>query len=629
MCVVLALAWHVSACGPTCHDEDGDGRGEGCERGPDCDDHDPRQALRCTTIEERCQDNPTLEGCPCLADLEDVCYAGASETLDVGVCHSGRAECAHGVFLECRESTLPTPERCNRLDDDCDGAIDEWVASPCGGCDPKCSGLVWGEPVAPFTADAGFDVTSAGELTLARTERERRFVWVPNTDEGTLSKIDAVRAVEVARYRTPGARPVRVAVDHRGDVWALDNPVSARARLSKFSSESARCVDRDGDGLQTSQNPAQVLPRDDCRLLDIEVGEPGDDAQALAIDGAQAPDAELAGNAWVGFGAQRVIAYDGLTGEQLTAAELPGFAAYAGSFDAWGVLWLIDRGGQLARVDPLLHPASVRIFQTELACYTLESVCADPEGTLLFAGFGCESVVRYDPSHDRWSDVLVPDLLSPRGLALTATTPWVVYTSGQLSRLDRDPFAVEVAEDLTSDGVTPFESVAIAADSDERLWVVSTQGGPDGRGLATRYDPAEGKVTAQVPVGVGPRGGGDLTGVALGAEFVREGIVRHVFEGSCADAGNGSATRWKALHVIADVGAGGSIEVEVRWAETVEGLAAARWSALGSFPDSADYPVTFPEDGAIEVRLTLRSDQAIGAPRITRVGVEWQCSGPD
>ena len=633
LALALVLTLGASAavgCGEECIDNDKDGRGEGCARGPDCDDHDPRRSNHCETISEICQANPTLEGCPCLADLDDVCYPGPPESLDVGACHSGHADCAHGVFLECRGAKVPGTEVCNRRDDDCDGTIDEWVASPCGGCDAKCSGEVWGPPVVPFAAATGLALTPAQELTLARTARERKFVWVPNTDEGTLSKIDADAAIEVARYRTPGGRPVRVAVDHRGDAWVLDNQAGARARLSKFSSDRDRCVDRDNDGVQTSSSALQVLERDDCRLLDVEIGEPDDDAQALAIDGAQAPNEELAGNVWVGFlRAQRVVAYDGSSGEPLTAAELPKFAAYAGSFDPWGVLWLIDRDGQLARVDPLSEIPTVEILQTELACYTLESICADIDGQLLFAGFGCESVARYDPRTDAWSEVQVPELLSPRGVALTAKAPWVVYTSGKLAELARDPLSIGAASDLASGGVTPFESVAVAADSGERLWIVSTQGGAQGRGLATRFDPALGMVTAQVSVGVGPRGGGDLTGLALGEEFVREASISHVFSGSCADAGVGNSTRWKALHILAEVGAGGSVQVEVRWAAAVDVLADSGFTTVGIFPEENAFPLSVPQDGVIEVRLTLRSAQAIGAPRIERVGAEWACAGPD
>ncbi|HKU40539.1 MAG TPA: hypothetical protein VJR89_20405, partial [Polyangiales bacterium] len=505
----------------------------------------------------------------------------------------------------------------------------EFVASPCGGCDPQCVGSVWGPPVEPFRIGTGLALTRSGELTLQREPRTQRFVWVPNTDEGTLSKVDAERAVEVARYRTPGGRPVRVAVDHRGDAWVLDRPNAAAARLSKFAWEEERCTDDSGDGVQTSHAPEQLLEHDECRVLDVQVGEPGDAASALAIDGAMAPDSELAGNAWVGLSAaQRLLVFDGQSGQQLTAAEMPGFAAYSGSFDSAGQLWLIDRSGQLARVDPRTEPPDVERFSTELGCYTLESLCIAPDGVLLFAGFGCENVARFEPALRRWSDVRVPGLLSPRGVARAAAAYWVVYTSGQLAKLDAEALALDAARELASDGMLPYESVALAADSSERLWIVSTQGGPGGRGLLTRFDPAAGQVTAQVPVGFGPRGGGDLTGLGLGLPFVREATARHVFSRGCSGSGDATGTRWKAVHVIAEVGVGGAIDVAVRWAAAESELAAASFSELGSFPDRDEFPLELPEAGALELRLTLRTAYATGAPRLARAGVEWTCSGP-
>jgi hypothetical protein len=151
----------------------------------------------------------------------------------------------------------------------------------------------------------------------------------------------------------------------------------------------------------------------------------------------------------------------------------------------------------------------------------------------------------------------------------------------------------------------------------------------DGRGVATRFDPTLGRATAHVTVGRGPRGGGDLTGLSLADEFVREASIQRVFEGSCANAGVGNATRWKALHLIAEVGAGASIRIQVRWAQSADALAEAAFADAGTFPESKDFPLKLPPEGVIEVRLTLQSTYATGAPRITRVGAEWACSGPD
>jgi len=70
-------------------------------------------------------------------DLYKACYAGPSETLNVGECKSGTLTCAAGqwggvwpgttVFMEdyCEGQVLPIEEICNGKDDDCDGVIEE------------------------------------------------------------------------------------------------------------------------------------------------------------------------------------------------------------------------------------------------------------------------------------------------------------------------------------------------------------------------------------------------------------------------------------------------------------------------------------------------------------------------
>jgi hypothetical protein len=77
------------------------------------------------------------------------CYTGPSATRGQGACRSGERSCAGGAFGPCTGEVLPTPEVCNSIDDDCDGAVDEGnVCAPpctpevCNAIDDDCDGEV-------------------------------------------------------------------------------------------------------------------------------------------------------------------------------------------------------------------------------------------------------------------------------------------------------------------------------------------------------------------------------------------------------------------------------------------------------------------------------------------------------
>ena len=140
----------VDACGNQI-DEDCDGvADENCDQDND----------GVTTTDGDCRDdlaavNPNLpevcdgldNDCDTVIDgIEEACYEGPDNTIDVGACRGGVALCAAGVFGACIGQVTPVDEACdNNVDDDCDGQVDE-------GCQ---------EQVCPDLADGVSIVTTA------------------------------------------------------------------------------------------------------------------------------------------------------------------------------------------------------------------------------------------------------------------------------------------------------------------------------------------------------------------------------------------------------------------------------------------------------------------------------------
>jgi hypothetical protein len=92
---------------------------------------------------------PSPEACN---GLDEDCDGHSDEQIDnrpcgsdVGACQEGEQRCgrAVGEWRGCSGEVLPTDERCNGIDDDCDGDTDEAVACPDGSaCDTERGGCV-------------------------------------------------------------------------------------------------------------------------------------------------------------------------------------------------------------------------------------------------------------------------------------------------------------------------------------------------------------------------------------------------------------------------------------------------------------------------------------------------------
>jgi hypothetical protein len=102
--------------------------------------YDPMTAI-CSTEPEGSADESVPEICNNLDDdcdgesdehpelLGMACYTGPAGTAGIGACRTGVRICVNGQpSAACTGEVLPGAERCNGLDDDCDGQVDEAVA---------------------------------------------------------------------------------------------------------------------------------------------------------------------------------------------------------------------------------------------------------------------------------------------------------------------------------------------------------------------------------------------------------------------------------------------------------------------------------------------------------------------
>ncbi len=102
-------------------DPDQDGDGT-----PNEDDCAPQDALRFPGANERC--NGLDDDCDGDADegVNRSCYEGPEETAGAGACQLGTETCTDGEWSACEGQVLPEPaEICDSVDNDCDGRVDE------------------------------------------------------------------------------------------------------------------------------------------------------------------------------------------------------------------------------------------------------------------------------------------------------------------------------------------------------------------------------------------------------------------------------------------------------------------------------------------------------------------------
>ncbi len=257
---------------------------------------------------------------------------------------------------------------------------------------PTISGLVTSRT---YTLDADFDEgilvgveheTVHDQLQLSKFTEPLPFIWVPNTGEGTVSKVDTNTGKELGRYRVAPyfiCDPSRTTVDLEGNCWVGCRNAGTVVKIGLF--EAGSWVDRNSDGIpQTSQDlnndgditGAELLPfgQDECVLFEVllrpgymgtftpgtipltsyDYGHWTTSPRGLAIDASN--------NLWAGTWNPCKYHYiNGSTGAILKTVDLTGrHQAYGAVIDSKGILWSSSTTlKHMMRMDPSTSPPTV------------------------------------------------------------------------------------------------------------------------------------------------------------------------------------------------------------------------------------------------------------------------------
>jgi streptogramin lyase len=359
------------------------------------------------------------------------------------------------------------------------------------------------------------------------------YIWIANSPQNTVSKIDTLTGEEVGRYLAGPAgqgEPSRTSVNLYGDVAIANRGATGSpGGVTKIAAKEEDCVDKNGNGtIETSNGPGTVFAwdEDECVLWNVEI--PSDDhrrgPRPIAWEGLAEGCVAMNPRLWIGWydranNTGKFQRLDGETGMMVDAVDVPNWSGglewgpYGGAVDKEGDFWVLGwQQGPLIEIDG----ETLEVRRHEVPTPPQDQrwaygIALDQHGNPWIASAG--SAGMFNAVTETWSFVTTGNQ-SMRGLAIDSE--------------DRAWFAVDRIEPLGGCGVGLIDvvtrqviesaielpgcstPVGISIDVEGYVWVVD-----QGANTAFKVNPETHQLELSVGGLAAPYTYSDMTGAGL------------------------------------------------------------------------------------------------------------------
>ncbi len=371
-----------------------------------------------------------------------------------------------------------------------------------------------------------FDV-AGGDTDVDLCGCDTNYIWIANSGESTVSKINTDTLAEEARYITradAAGSPSRTSVSFTGDVAVANR----NGGLTKFYANPDDCQDTNGmPGIQTSTGAGDVLSWDmeECRAWYLQLPTsnqrpvawaPPPDPSAVDCEQPASQRLWTVGSSVVGLpgiggpGGATAWLINGDDGAILETVDVPDFmgvqlGAYGGAVDGAGNLFFSTQGAltfgnnQLVRVDADSLDVTIWMIPPEVAPY---GITVDHNGRVWLSSMFGASAARFDPVTETW-DIVQGSFMSQSGLMEHPGGQMWIGTGTGAIEVDVETLALGNVFVPASGG----EVKGISIDNEGFVWAVNE--------IAHKFDPTSGAVVGTYAGLSSPYTYSDMTGWAL------------------------------------------------------------------------------------------------------------------